>query len=140
MTLVLGNAWSSWAEIAWLLHGSSIRVRLLAISLYPAGGFRACQNGELGRMGKMRGLGKHMTHSPRAVVGSQPSPACGSGLYQQQKNNTLPKRLGPIKGKPSLSSSCQHCASKCPAPSSLPYCSVFMRAIRCLRDLKLPAW
>lgn len=44
-------------------------------------------------MERIGGLGKHMTQSPRAVAGSQPNPACGLGLCQQQ-SNTLPKRLG----------------------------------------------
>lgn len=96
VTVFLGNAWSlgrNYLACAWQLHKS----KAVGCFPLPSKRLRACQSGGLGRMGKIRGLGKHMTHSPRAVSSSQPSPACGSGLCQQQKNNTLPKRLGTMK-------------------------------------------
>lgn len=94
VSLFLGNAWSlgrNYLACVWQLH----KCKAVGCFPLPSRRLRACQSGEL--MGKIRGLGKHMTHSPRAVAGSQPSPACGSGLCQQQKNNTLPKRLGTMK-------------------------------------------
>lgn len=141
VTLLSGDAWSlgrSCLACAWRLRKSEAVGRFPLPSRRP----RACQNGGLGRMGKIRGLGKHMTHSPRADAGSQPNPACGSGLCQQQKNNTLPKRLGaakvqalPLLQLPASSRIRMSCSSK-------PFhtCSAFLRAVRCLPDLRLPAW
>lgn len=43
----------------------------------------------------MVGLGKRMTQSTRAVAGSQPSPARGLGLSQQQRNNAFPQQPCP---------------------------------------------
>lgn len=76
----------------------------------PSRALGACQEGELVGMGRIVGLGKRMTQSTRAVAGSQPSPAHGLGLGQQQKNNTLSKQPGPQSSPP-------------PAPSTLqPQC------------------
>ena len=61
----------------------------------PSRSLGPCQDGEPAGMRSTVGLGKRMTQSARTVVGSQPSPAQGLGLGQQQKNNTLLKQPGP---------------------------------------------
>lgn len=85
------------AETLRLVHGFFIKSKAIGRFHLPSRRPRACQDGGLGRMERIGGLGKHMTQSPKAVAGSQPNPACGLGLCQQQKNNTLPQRPGTMK-------------------------------------------
>lgn len=89
VTVFLGNAWSlgrNYLACAWQLHKS----KAVGCFTLPSKRLRACQSGGLGRMGKIRGLGKHMTHSPRAVVSSQPSPAWLVGLGFVSNKRTIP--------------------------------------------------
>lgn len=88
-------------------------------------GWRTGQNGKNRRAWE--------THDPD----TQPNPACGLGLCQQQKNNTLPKKPAPRKCEPSLSSSWQHCPSnlsRSSKPRSL--LSVHLSS----QGIKPPAW
>lgn len=76
------------------------------------------QNGEPVGMGSPVGLGKRLTQSTRPAGASQPSPACGLGLGQQHKNNTLPKQPGHSASPPLPSLPPGSCRSAAPVPWS----------------------